>query len=181
MVLSLLEEVATDARSARLVRVGHECMELIITEFLPSLGREQLRRTLHVEACYVLQRVEVNTCYSASLTLWRAADSLGCALQLINRSGTKFEVCCCLQSVNAFSDVWRLQLLVHPCKEVIHGSSRRLAEVLPIQTFSAIWILPWHKKCARKVQLGPETFHCFIWDMRPCLNLLRFCFCITLA
>jgi hypothetical protein len=88
-VLSLLEQVATRSKSSRLVRIGHECMELVITDFLPSLGWEQLRRTLHTEACYVLQHVEVNTCYAASLTLWRAADSLGCALQLLNKSGAK--------------------------------------------------------------------------------------------
>ena len=88
-VLALLEEVATGATSARLVRVGHECMELTLTEFLPHLRQEQLRRALHVEACFVLQSVDVNTCYSASLNLWRAADMIGCALQRISTSGAR--------------------------------------------------------------------------------------------
>jgi hypothetical protein len=87
-VLRLLEDVACkEVSNARIVRVGHECMELIISDFLPSLPKQQLRRTLHVEACFVLQEVDVNTCYAASLLLWRAADTLGCVLQLIRAAG----------------------------------------------------------------------------------------------
>lgn len=88
LVLSLLEDVACkEVSNARIVRVGHECMELILSDFLPSLPKQQLRRTLHVEACFVLQELDVNTCYAASLLLWRAADTLGCVLQLIRAAG----------------------------------------------------------------------------------------------
>ena len=84
LVLGLLEDVATkEATNARILRAGHECMELIVSDFLPCLPKAQLVRALHVEACFVLQDVDVNTCYSASLLLWRAADTLGCALQVI--------------------------------------------------------------------------------------------------
>ena len=38
LVLDMLEDVATKEESnARIIRVGHECVDLIITDFLPSL------------------------------------------------------------------------------------------------------------------------------------------------
>lgn len=59
------------------MRLGHECLELLVADFLAALPRPLLRRALHVEACFVMQAVDVNTCYAASLSLWRAADTIG--------------------------------------------------------------------------------------------------------
>jgi hypothetical protein len=56
----------------------------VVSEFLPSLSKAHIVRALHVAACFVLQRVDVNTCYSASLLLWRAADTLGCTMQVLS-------------------------------------------------------------------------------------------------
>lgn len=76
--LAILEDAATRRDdSARVVRLGHECLELLVADFLAALPRPLLRRALHVEACFVMQAMDVNTCYAASLSLWRAADTIG--------------------------------------------------------------------------------------------------------
>lgn len=77
-VLGILEDAATRRDdSARVVRLGHEALELLVADFLAALPRPLLRRALHVEACFVMQAADVNTCYAASLSLWRAADTIG--------------------------------------------------------------------------------------------------------
>jgi hypothetical protein len=72
-------------------------MELVVSDFLPALPRGQLRHALHAEACYVLQGVDVNTCYAAGVLLWRAADMLGCALQIAKAADAAVR-CCSLDS-----------------------------------------------------------------------------------
>ena len=92
-MLSLLEDVATArATHGRILRSGHECLELIIADFLPCLPKAQLLSALHTEACFVLQDTDVNTCYAAGLLLWRAADMLGCALQLMQATHAEAQV-----------------------------------------------------------------------------------------
>lgn len=93
VALGLLEDVAAaKATHGRILRAGHECMELVIADFLPCLPKAQLLRALHTEACFVLQDVDVNTCYAAGLLLWRAADTLGCALQVMQAATAQAQV-----------------------------------------------------------------------------------------
>ena len=56
-ILAVLEDSATrsDADAGRVVRLGHECLEAVVAEFLPLLPRPLLRRALHIEACFVMQ------------------------------------------------------------------------------------------------------------------------------
>lgn len=56
-ILAVLEDSATrsDPDAGRVVRLGHECLEAVVAEFLPLLPRPLLRRALHIEACFVMQ------------------------------------------------------------------------------------------------------------------------------
>lgn len=83
-MLTLLEDVACKERdSARIVRLGHECMDVVSNDLLAAMPRAHLQRALHVEEAYVKQSVDVNTCYSASLNLWRMADTVGATLRVL--------------------------------------------------------------------------------------------------
>lgn len=127
LVLDMLEDVATKEESnARIIRVGHECVDLIITDFLPSLPPPQLRRTLHVEACFVLQEVDLNTCYAASLLLWRAADTIGCALQLMRAAAGAPPVRTTLTTANTTDRgvSLRAQHSCRACRAVTHRPRR---------------------------------------------------------
>ena len=56
-ILAVLEASATrnEADAGRVVRLGHECLEVVVADFLPLLPRPLLRRALHIEACFVMQ------------------------------------------------------------------------------------------------------------------------------
>lgn len=71
------------------MRLGHEALELLVADFLAALPRPLLRRALHVEACFVMQAMDVNTCYAASLSLWRAADTIGRVLAAHLQAGAR--------------------------------------------------------------------------------------------
>jgi hypothetical protein len=56
-ILAVLEDSATRSEpdASRVVRLGHECLEAVVADFLPLLPRPLLRRALHIEACFVMQ------------------------------------------------------------------------------------------------------------------------------
>lgn len=71
-ILAVLEDSATrnDLDAGRVVRLGHECLEAVVADFLPLLPRPLLRRALHIEACFVMQvSHEFTALYTCSAVL----------------------------------------------------------------------------------------------------------------
>jgi len=90
-LLRMLEAVPKSGRDSVVVSLAFQCVEVLVSDFLPCLPKEHIPKTLDVLALFAHQDVILNVSLTAVTMLWNVTDQLarsrGAALQRAATSG----------------------------------------------------------------------------------------------
>lgn len=75
-LLRLMEAVPRKGQEAGAMSLGFQCIQLLISDFLPTLPKEHIPRTLEVLALFSQQGVILNASLTAVTMLWNVSDVL---------------------------------------------------------------------------------------------------------